>query len=272
MTPDAFKQQEAATRELIEALRQGMGRHPASPGFATRVMAQADRLPPPSPGFLAGFFRLAGRPLVPRAGLAMVVLLGLALVGAVPQYITWIRAYSLGMPGASIHQARVQETLWHKNFICAGSLNDQSRNYAEIVGEKVRVVAWACPSGDVLVTLEPQKSTDFQAKSTDFQAKRVDTDDGTASHASRRSVWIPMTAPHQQLSWLHGGQEAWAAPRVLRVRKRTALVAVLCQKWRRDRFIKRRIQLANGKCFDEVINPRTGSVVKIKKSSCTPDC
>ncbi len=157
----------------------------------------------------------------------------------------------IGARPAVTQKARVQESLWHKNFVCATRLNRQSDNYAAIVGEQVTVVAWACPSGDVLVTVEP--STDA---------------------APRRSVWIPMIVSYQKLSLLDLVlPEALAAPGTRLVRKRSApLVTVLCQKWRSDRFIQRRIQLANGKCFDEVINPRTGRVVKIKKASCKRNC
>jgi hypothetical protein len=50
------------------------------------------------------------------------------------------------------------------------------------------------------------------------------------------------------------------------------VVEVLCQRWLPNRFIKRRVQLADGNCFDEIINPRTGQVVQRQKAPCDRGC
>ena len=48
--------------------------------------------------------------------LAGAVLIVLAVVGAVPQYIAWINAYVMGVPTERIYAARTQERLWKKKF------------------------------------------------------------------------------------------------------------------------------------------------------------
>jgi hypothetical protein len=83
---------------------------------------------------------------------------------------------------------RAQEQLWQKNFACATQLDHNSSNYALIAGEHVVVVTWACPSGDVLVTVESATDESF-----------------------RRSVWMPLTTRRrmaQHFPWT--GQEAVA--------------------------------------------------------------
>jgi hypothetical protein len=50
------------------------------------------------------------------------------------------------------------------------------------------------------------------------------------------------------------------------------MVEVLCQRWLPNRFIKRRVQLASGNCFDEIINPRTGEVLQRQKAPCDRSC
>jgi hypothetical protein len=102
---------------------------------------------------------------------AVAVLLLLAMIGAVPQYALWIKAYAWGVPSDAMYTARIQERLWEKNFACAAQLDHSSSTYAALTGEWGTVVVWACPSGDVQVTVEsPQEAR------------------------SRRSVWIALDA------------------------------------------------------------------------------
>ncbi len=142
--------------------------------------------------------------------------------------------------------------LWQKNFACATQLNRDSSNYAAIAGEHVTVVTWACPSGDVLITVESATEESMQ-----------------------RSVWIALEAPQQRASLFEGlVQEALAAAWPLYAGKRAdPVIAVLCQKWLKNKkLILRRIRRANGRCIDEVINPRTGRVLKRQKASCDRKC
>jgi hypothetical protein len=50
------------------------------------------------------------------------------------------------------------------------------------------------------------------------------------------------------------------------------MIAVICQKWLPNKLVKRRIRRANGKCVDEVINPRNGRVVQRQPAPCARDC
>jgi hypothetical protein len=193
---------------------------------------------------------VVSRPTTVGARLAFAALFVLAVIGAVPQYATWIKAYTMGVPVAAIHEAQIQERLWEKNFACATQLDRNSDNYAAIAGEHVVVVTWACPSGDVLVTVE-----------------------SVTDEVSRRSVWIPLEARQTAGLLEFVVPKAFAAPLPLRLSKRgVPMITVICQKWLPRRFIKRRIQLANGRCFDEILNARTGRVVQRQKAPCDRQC
>jgi hypothetical protein len=251
VTPDELARQEDAHREIIEALGKLSHQAQASPDFLGRVMEQADRLPLPRWHILAWLRPEPGWTPTTVTRVAFAVVLVLAMIGAVPQYLAWINAYTLGVPSESIHWAKAQERLWKKNFACATQLANSSSNYAALTGEQVVVVAWACPSGDVLVTLESPVDESF-----------------------RRSVWISLKTPWQftrRFPLLV--QEALAAAGSQRADIGVApMVEVLCQRWLPNRFIKRRIQLADGRCFDEVINPRTGQVVSRQNAPCDRAC
>jgi hypothetical protein len=176
----------------------------------------------------------------------------LALIGAVPQYMTWINAYVWGIPSDTLYQAKVQERLWKKNFNCATQIDRSSSNYAVIDGERVVVVTWVCPSGDVLVTLESAGDESFQ-----------------------RSIWIPLHTRLQmtQRSSLLLPEAVAAGEGWLRLSQNAApIVGVLCQKWLPNRLIKRRVQLADGRCVDEIVNPRTGQVLSRKNAPCDGEC
>jgi hypothetical protein len=247
MTPEELERQEAAVRDLIETLRQLSYHTQASPDFLSRVLAQAEALPTPRPGFRTWLTGALVWSTTMPARLAVAALLVLAVIGAVPQYITWFSAYLLGVPADGVYEARAQERLWQKNFACATQLDHNSSNYALITGEHVVVVTWACPSGDVLVTVESATDESF-----------------------RRSIWIPLkmrrrTAQHFPWTVREAGAEQpfqQAAP----------MVEVLCQKWLPTHLIKRRIQLGNGHCVDEVLDPRTGRVVQRQPAPCERTC
>lgn len=251
MTPEELKRQEDSARDIIDALAR-LSRHTqAPPHFAATVMAQAEQSPPPHRGLRAWFRLWLQWPASPGLHLATVAFVILALCGAVPQYTAWINAYRLDVPSEAIHEAQVQERLWHKNFACATQLDHNSHNYAAIAGERVSVVVWTCPSGDVLVTLE---SPDQRSR--------------------ERYVWLELshhrTAQGFLMPWV---RQAFAEDLRPGTPLLTAQAArVLCQKWLPNRMIKRRVQLANGQCRDEIINPRDGTVVERRGAPCDPGC
>ncbi|GIX49655.1 MAG: hypothetical protein KatS3mg131_3866 [Candidatus Tectimicrobiota bacterium] len=237
MTPEELARREAAAHAQVAALRALAETERATPGFAARVLAAAGGVRP----------RRAAALPVP-AGL--LVLLGLALLGAVPQYLAWFQALRLKVPPAAVAVARLQEQLWQRNFACAGQLDARSGNYAALTTEAVVVVVWACPSGDVLLTVE-----------------------SPAGAFPRRSLWIA----HDDPLLRQGLATLW--PRLLPVaqaaekpRRPAPMVRVLCQRWLPRRLVWRHVQLADGRCQEEVVNPRTGRVVQRRLAPCALAC
>ncbi len=250
MTHDEFEQHEHAARDVIQQLQRVAGAAQASPDFMAHVLARAEHEPPPRRGIKGWLNTALLWPTSFRTTTAFAVCMLLALLGAIPQYYAWINAYVIGVSPTWLQTARLQEELWKKNFVCATQLDQGSTAYASVTDDHVNVVVWACPSGDVLVVM------------------------GTpAEPSSRRSVWVPLqtsTPSSDFFSWLV--RRAFAAeipPEAFQV---TQVTRVLCQKWLPDRRIKRRVQLANGECRDEIINPRTGQVQDKGPAPCDPSC
>jgi hypothetical protein len=253
MTPDELNKHEIAARDVINTLGQLSHGVRASPDFPAQVMARAEPLLSPRQRFLHWLIGLGAWQVPLFARVAVAVVFVLAVIGAVPQYVAWINAYGLGVSPDSIHEARVQEWLWEKNFACATQIDRSSSDYATLIGDYVNVVVWACPSGDVLVVVESP----------------------TSEQISRRSVWVALEEtlqrPKPRLSLAI--QQAFAQER----RGRQDIFVpqferVICQRWLPNKAIKRRIQLANGRCRDEVINPRNGRVSDRGEAPCTPAC
>ncbi len=251
MRHDEFARHEADARDLIETLGKLSQSHDrqASEDFEAQVLARADAQPTPRRGLWAWFFDGSWIPISPAMRVAVAGLSVMILIGAVSQYVTWVNAYWMGIPSDALREARLQEHLWQKNFDCATQLDHKSVNYAAIASEQVTVVTWACPSGDVLVTLE-----------------------SVADEISRRSVWVPLDTPDEAAGLLeHVISSAFAASHKRRIPPRPRpQLSVLCQKWLPNRLLLRRMQRAPGRCVDEVINPRSGRVVKRAPAPCRP--
>lgn len=252
MRHDEFEQHERAARDVINAIGRASDDIQAPPHFAAQVMAKAKSSSSPR----SVYFHWRSTALIwmssRRLRVAMALVFVLALGGAVPQYATWFKAFTAGVPSTTLHTALEQEWLWEKNFTCATRLDQNSKDYAAITGDSVHVVVWACPSGDVLITTEsPQEA------------------------ASPRSVWVPLTpSPRGASPWPSLVRQALAdaqrfSPAGWRLDQ---ITQVLCQKWLRDKRILRRVRLADGSCRDEVINARTGRVVRSSPAPCDPQC
>lgn len=250
MTPDELKQHERTLRDLISNLKRVSNNIQPTNGFSDRVIiaAQQRSLKTSRMTWIRGRFRFTSS--VP-VRVAYVTILLIAMLGAVPQYNRWIDGFLLGVSSDHIREAKIQQTLWEKNFACATQLDQRANSYAAITNDHVVVVTWACPSGDVLITLE-----------------------SPTDEASRRSVWVPLRHTHQSSAWLDSLiPNANAAKLRSPERKQSAqMVTVLCQKWLPNRFIQRRIKLADNRCVEEVINPRTGDVIQRKKALCEAHC
>jgi hypothetical protein len=247
---DEFARHEADARDLIEALEKlNLSRdRQASADFETQVMARATQEPTPRRGLWSWFFNMPWGPASPSMRIAVAALSVLIFVGAVSQYATWVMDYRMGIPPGELHEARVQEHLWQKNFDCAAKLDYESTNYAAIAGEHVTVVTWACPSGDVLVTLE-----------------------SVTDAVDQRSIWVALDEPQLNvdlIDWLTSSAFAAASDQVAQ-RQRPKL-SVLCLKRLPDKRLLRRIQQQPGQCVDEVIDTRNGRVVERRKAPCEP--
>ncbi len=253
MIHDEFAQHEDDTRDLVEALGKLSRARQASPGFTARVMAQADEMPSPRRNPLFWLQSLPLWPTSPGLQVAVATFALVLMVGAVSQYVTWVRAGLLGIPSGAIREAQLQESLWQKNFDCATRLNQHSANYGAISGDEVSVVTWACPSGDVLVTLE----------------SLADSDD-----VIRRSVWVALEASQKTVSFFDGWVPmAFAASNPVQLAKQSnPVTGVVCQKRLPGKMVKRRVKRANGKCEDEWIKTTNGSVVKRKAAPCDATC
>lgn len=253
MMHDEFARQEDESRDLVEALGKLSRETQASPGFAARVMAQADQMQPPRRSPLAWLQSLPLWPTAPGWQVAVAAVGLVVLVGAVSQYATWVRAGWLGVPSGSIREAKLQESLWQKNFECATLIDEHSSNYGAISGDEVSVVTWACPSGDVLVTVESLSDSD---------------------EVVRRSVWVALEASEATVSVFDRlVPSVFATNQHLRIAKRSnPVTSVICQKRQANKTVKRRVKRANGKCEDEWIKITNGSVVKRQPAPCNPSC
>ena len=251
MRHDEFEQHERAARDVIHAIGRASDDIQMPPHFAAQVMAKAKSLS--SPRSVYSHWRSAALTWMSsrRFRVAMALVFVLALSGAIPQYATWFKAFTAGVPSTALHTALEQERLWEKNFTCATKLDQNSKDYAAITGDNVHVVVWACPSGDVLITTESPQET-----------------------ASPRSVWVPLAlSPSGASPWPPLVRQALAAAQRSPAGWRVARITqVLCQKWLSNKRILRRVRLTDGSCRDEVINPRTGRVVRSRPAPCNPQC
>ena len=251
MRRDEFEQHEQAACDVTNAIGRASDDIRVPPHFAAQVMAKAASLSSPRPVYSHWRSAALAWTSSRRLRVAMALVFVLALSGAVPQYATWFKAFTAGVPSTTLHTALEQERLWEKNFTCATRLDQNSKDYAAIAGDSVHVVVWACPSGDVLITTaSPQEA------------------------ASPRSVWVPLApSPTEARPWPSLIRQALAAAQRLPAGWRVdQITQVLCQKWLRDGQIMRRVRLADGSCRDEVINTRTGRVVRSRPAPCNPQC
>jgi len=94
---DGLEQHEAAARELIAAMGRLSHEVQAPPDFVAQVLAHAAPLPAPRPARLAWLGRFPW-----GVDVALAAVMVLAVVGAVPQYLTWFRSYVQGVPSKTV--------------------------------------------------------------------------------------------------------------------------------------------------------------------------
>lgn len=168
----------------------------------------------------------------------------IAIIGAIPQYSNWIIALMWGIPSDSLAVAKEQIRLWGVNFECS------KKGELEMIPipKNYKIGALVCPSGDVLVKMEPP----------------------TGENPSYR--WIGLNT-FLDTNNRFGPKEAKA--QTVFFDKATAIAQserVLCQKRHSDGNIVRVIMDSNGKCWKERINPRTGRVIERVQVSCGCSC
>ncbi len=172
-----------------------------------------------------------------------------SVVGAVPQYTTWVKAYMLNVPWNAVSEAEEQKALWAKNLQCAWKEPAQTAKTTMTTSRNERVTVTLCPSGDALVMIQPPA-------------------------AEPRFRWIAFDRfDRAQRAAMLGGLAG------LSVRKATATegvrmlaqaeAVVICLTRDAKGFIIRRLQLPDGQCQEQVINPYTGTVVEVRPSPCT---
>jgi hypothetical protein len=171
-------------------------------------------------------------------------------IGAVPQYTTWAKAYLLDVPWNAVSEAEEQQALWTKNFECSWQEPAQTARTTVTTSRNERVTIILCPSGDALVSIQPEGA---QPR---FRWIGFDRFDTGAPRAARRD------GPPG--SWVRPAAAAEAPPALAQ-----AAPAVLCVTRDARGFIVRRLQLADGQCQEQVVNPYTGTVVEVRPSACT---
>jgi hypothetical protein len=245
MKREEFAQHEAEARDIIDRLTR-LRNVSAPPDFLDQVMAKAEQMPLYRQGLFRRLRRWFFWPDTMIARLALATVFLLALGGAVPQYLTWIKQY--------VWVATTeQEEMWRKNAACSINLDVHNHRTVEVEGRQVEVLV--CPSGDILVKVGPPDAEQYEYL---YQ-------------------WIALDALKKPVDKgvSHFGfllQQAFAAAKRPHPTRAAQTVRVLCQKQLSNGFLKRRLQLADGQCQDEVIDPRTGKVVERKNAPCDSSC
>jgi len=166
----------------------------------------------------------------------------ISIGGAIPQFLTWIKAYKLDVPSNAVHLAIDQGRLWEKNFSCPkdkvpGTVKTPRNDTLEVI---------VCPSGDILVkVMQPDKPDPY------YRWIAFDT------FTTRGSHLVPT------------GQKAYAEEISLRLDMLAQPGSmVICQGRDHKGFVIRVIRLPSGQCQEEVINPYTGRVVSVRSAPC----
>jgi len=168
--------------------------------------------------------------------------LGISLFGSVPTAVEFYRSHTQDVPFGTSTTAEQQYKLWERNLDCTP--NAKVKSVTTKVNAHVSVTV--CPSGDLLVALQQPNSPQILR-------------------------WIGVKSLTEKSLRLGAGLllgEAVAGEKILIAGADT----VLCQRLVAGR-VHRRVRDADGKCFDEVVNPYNGVVEKrVPASSCDSNC
>jgi len=193
---------------------------------------------------------------------SLVVGLSGALIGAVPQYVTWIQAYRIGVPSNQVFSAQTQNELWNKNADCAKALPRPVT-----IEENILVSVNACPSGDVLVKVTYPGDKELYRW---IPLKMVTSSSPETRAPVTRDSPIELLAANWRVSagspLMFAEEKTLSAPGVAQSQKQ-----VICQRWVGNGRLLRRIRDA-GMCYDEIINTYTGKVEERKPAECKTSC
>ena len=170
-------------------------------------------------------------------------------IGAVPQYTTWTKAVMLGVPWNAVGEAEEQKALWTKNFECSWKEPSQTAKTTLTTSRNERVTVTLCPSGDALVAIQPPGAEPR------FRWIGFDRFDAGAGRTA-------MTDGLPDLSVRAAAAEGSG----MLVQ---AEGVVICVTRDANGFIVRRLQLPDGRCQEQVVNPYTGKVVEVRPAACT---
>jgi hypothetical protein len=182
-----------------------------------------------------------------------------SLIGAVPQYTTWAKAIALDVPWNAVNEAEEQNALWAKNFECSWKEPAQTAKTTITTSRNERVTVTLCPSGDALVSIQPAGAEPR------FRWVAFDRFDEGGERAAGAD-WPP-GPPVRRASAAEPPRAAGAA--ASRVVAQAPSPVVICVTRDAKGNVVRRLQLPDGTCQEQVINPYTGMVVEVKPSACT---
>ncbi|HEY7652951.1 MAG TPA: hypothetical protein VIG07_09035 [Methylomirabilota bacterium] len=171
-------------------------------------------------------------------------------VGAVPQYTTWAKAVVLGVPWSAVSEAEEQKALWTKNFECSWKEPVQTARTTLTTSRNERVTITLCPSGDALVALQPPGAEPR------FRWIGFDRFETGAPRAA-----IMDSLPGGSVREAAAAEGPWMLVQAEGV--------VICVTRDAKGLVVRRLQLPNGQCQEQVVNPYTGKVVEVRPSACT---
>lgn len=173
-----------------------------------------------------------------------------SVIGAVPQYTTWAKAIVLDVPWNAVSEAEEQKALWTKNFECSWKEPAQSAKTTITTSRNERVTITLCPSGDALVAIQPPSGEPrfrwIAFDRFDDGARRTATFDG------RLAIAVPRASAAERPGLLAQGN-----------------AVIICVLRDSKGLIVRRLQLPDGTCQEQVINPYTGLVVEVRPAACT---
>jgi hypothetical protein len=171
-------------------------------------------------------------------------------IGAVPQYTTWTKAVMLGVPWSAVGEAEEQKALWTKNFECSWKEPAQTAKTTMTTSRNERVTITLCPSGDALVAIQPPGA---EPRFRWIGFDRFETGAGRTAMTDGRLDLSVREVAAAEGSWMLVQAEG----------------VVICVTRDAKGLVVRRIQLPDGRCQEQVVNPYTGKVVEVRPSACT---